>query len=222
MWRWHRAGLMSKLWVSFKTYNICITAFQKGSFTPVFIGSQKMTRCITMLRSCGRFYPHWRTLPCVGSFYCTGWWLCLTKSKLNPSRSRCSVGFHSHWKRRFFLACCRPDHQVSPAAPKMILLTNNHRKRSSCVSRTPPNDSLYYQTFTFDLIHLSQSHLDSLQEPLDSIVLSHLCAWSQEDANRLRGWEELWGVNTLCWLSWRKTCSVDPTRRSARKHFISS
>lgn len=131
-------------------------------------------------------------------------------------------GFSFALKKEVFLACCRPDHQVSPAAPKMILLTNNHRKRSSCVSRTPPNDSLYYQTFTFDLIHLSQSHLDSLQEPLDSIILSHLCAWSQEDANRLRGWEELRGVNTLCWLSWRKTCSVDPTRRSSRKHFISS
>lgn len=144
------------------------------------------------------------------------------KVKAKPKSVPMLSGFSFALKKEVFLACCRPDHQVSPAAPKMILLTNNHRKRSSCVSRTPPNDSLYYQTFTFDLIHLSQSHLDSLQEPLDSIVSSHLCAWSQEDANRLRGWEELRGVNTLCWLSWRKTCSVDPTRRSARKHFISS
>ena len=98
MWRWHQAGLMSKLWVSFKTYNICITAFQKGSFTPVFIGLQKndsLHNNVTQLRSqaslCGIILLYW----VVALSY-------RPKSKLNPSRSRCSVGFHSHWKRSSF------------------------------------------------------------------------------------------------------------------------
>ena len=133
---------VSQLWVSFKTYTFASQRVKRAA-SRLFLSTHKnMTHCITMLRR--------HTLPSVESFYCTGWWLCLTGQ--SQSQTPVCPDARRVFMKSFLcvrteegvsLARCLPDHQVSPAAPKN---DSSHKQsleeEQPRVTNTPERSSL--------------------------------------------------------------------------------
>ena len=133
---------VSQLWVSFKTYTFASQRVKRAAWRLFLSTHKNMTHCITMLRR--------HTLPSVESFYCTGWWLCLTGQ--SQSQTPVCPDARRVFMKSFLcvrteegvsLARCLPDHQVSPAAPKN---DSSHKQsleeEQPRVTNTPERSSL--------------------------------------------------------------------------------